>query len=407
MRLLYEAAIRLMVAVIWMAQPFSPKARLWMRGRRNWRNRLPSPPAGRHPVLWMHVASLGEFEQGRPVLEGFRQQYPAGWVALSFFSPSGYEVRKNYPGADVVCYLPADMLHQARDFLDRLQPDLAIFVKYDFWANYLWELRQRHIPTLLIAALFRPEQPFFRLWGGFWRQMLGCFTHIFTQNTASEALVRSLGLTAVSTAGDPRVDRVLQLAQESSPWEHPPLKADIIAGSTWPADEDVLLPAIHHPALAQWRWIIAPHEPSPQHVRRLAQRLQRRWAYYSEWDGQQAVDVLIVDSVGLLGRLYRCARIAYVGGGFGRGIHNTLEPAAYGLPILFGPKYARFEEARQFVQRGGAWPVRRSEELLAALQRLQRPEDYRHASRAVQQFLSENKGASAQILRFMSTLFSR
>ncbi len=407
MRLLYEAAIRLMVAVIWMAQPFSPKARLWMRGRRNWRNRLPSPPAGRHPVLWMHVASLGEFEQGRPVLEGFRQQYPAGWVALSFFSPSGYEVRKNYPGADVVCYLPADTLHQARDFLDRLQPDLAIFVKYDFWANYLWELRQRRIPTLLIAALFRPEQPFFRLWGGFWRQMLGCFTHIFTQNTASEALVRSLGLTAVSTAGDPRVDRVLQLAQDSSPWEHPPLKADIIAGSTWPADEDVLLPAIHHPALAQWRWIIAPHEPSPQHVRRLAQRLQRRWAYYSEWDGQQAVDVLIVDSVGLLGRLYRCARIAYVGGGFGRGIHNTLEPAAYGLPILFGPKYARFEEARQFVQRGGAWPVRHSEELLAALQRLQRPEDYRHASRAVQQFLSENKGASAQILRFVGAFFSR
>ncbi len=402
MRLLYALAIRLLSAGVWVAQLFSPKARRWVQGRRHWRTRLTPAPAERRPVLWMHVASLGEFEQGRPVLEGFRRQFPAGWVVLSFFSPSGYEVRKNYPHADVVCYLPLDTRRNACDFLERIRPDIAVFVKYDLWANYLFELRRRGTPALLIAALFRPEQPFFRPWGGLWRQMLGCFSHVFTQNEASAALARRLGLTAVSVAGDTRVDRVLQLAQDASPLERPPFEADVIAGSTWPADEDLLLAVIHTPELAHWRWIIAPHEPSEQHVRRLTERLQRPWARYSQWDGQTAVDVLVIDSVGLLGRLYRYARIAYIGGGFGRGIHNTLEPAAYGLPVLFGPKYERFEEARQFVQRGGAFPVRHQEELLQVLRRLQQPDAYLKASTAVRQFLSENQGATAHILQFMA-----
>ncbi|MCS7035152.1 MAG: glycosyltransferase N-terminal domain-containing protein [Saprospiraceae bacterium] len=402
MRWLYDVAIRLLTTAIWMAQPFSPKARLWVQGRKGWRNRLTPAPPDRRPVLWMHVASLGEFEQGRPVLEGFRQQYPSSWIALSFFSPSGYEVRKNYPGADVVCYLPADTRHNARDFLNCIQPDMAVFVKYDLWANYLFQLRQRSIPTFLIAALFRPEQPFFRPWGGLWRQMLGCFSHIFTQNAASAGLVRSIGLTAVSVAGDTRVDRVLQLARDASPIAPPPFEADIIAGSTWPADEDLLLPVIHMPELAHLRWIIAPHEPSERYVRRLAGRLQRPWARYSQWDGQLPADVLIIDSVGLLGRLYRYGRIAYIGGGFGRGIHNTLEPAAYGLPVLFGPNYERFEEARQLVQRGGAFAVQHSEELLRALQRLQGADEYQRASAAVQQFLNENQGATARVLQFIA-----
>ncbi len=402
MRPLYALAIRLLSAGVWVAQLFSPKARRWVRGRRHWRARLTPTPADRRPVLWMHVASLGEFEQGRPVLEGFRRQFPAGWVVLSFFSPSGYEVRKNYPHADVVCYLPIDTRRNARDFLEHICPDMAVFVKYDLWANYLFELRQRGTPALLIAALFRPEQIFFQPWGGLWRQMLSCFSHVFTQNEASAALARRLGLTAVSVAGDTRVDRVLQLAQDASPLERPPFEADVIAGSTWPADEDLLLPVIHAPELAHWRWIIAPHEPSEQHVRRLTERLQRPWTRYSQWDGQAAADVLVIDSVGLLGQLYRYARIAYIGGGFGRGIHNTLEPAAYGLPVLFGPKYERFEEARQFVQRGGAFPVRRSEELLQTLRRLQQPDAYLKASTAVRQFLSENQGATAYILQFIA-----
>ncbi|MCS6929273.1 MAG: 3-deoxy-D-manno-octulosonic acid transferase [Saprospiraceae bacterium] len=399
---MYELAIRLLTAGLWTAQLFSSKARLWAKGRKNWRNRLTSTPLGRQPVLWMHVASLGEFEQGRPILEGFRKQYPSSWVVLSFFSPSGYEVRKNYSEADVVCYLPADTRQNARDFVDRVRPDVVIFVKYDLWANYLFELRQRGILTLLIAALFRPTQPFFRPWGKLWRQMLGCFSHIFTQDVASAELVRCIGLKAVTAAGDTRIDRVLQLAQDHILLERPPLRADVIAGSTWPADEDLLLPVIHAPELAHLHWILAPHEPSARAIRRLTKLLQRSWALYSQWDGQQIVEVLIIDSVGLLGRLYRYARFAYVGGGFGRGIHNTLEPAAYGLPVLFGPKYKHFEEARQFVQRGGAFPVRSSAELLQAIQRLEQPDEYERASIAVRQFLYENRGASVQILQFLT-----
>jgi len=401
MRFLYAIAISGLGAGIWLAQGFSAKARLWVLGRRRWRERLPAAPADRAPVLWMHVASLGEFEQGRPLLEAFRRRHPSAWIVLSFFSPSGYEVRKGYPVADVVCYLPADTLRNARDFVGRIRPDVAVFVKYDFWANYLFTLRQRGVLTLLISALFRPGQPFFKPWGRFWRQILGCFSHIFTQNTSSAELLHQAGFDAVSVAGDTRVDRVLQLVQDSAPLERPPFPADVVAGSTWPADEALLLAAIHNPDLGHLRWIIAPHEPSERHIAALTARLHRPWARYSQWSGQQPVDVLLIDSVGLLGRLYRFGRIAYIGGGFGRGIHNTLEPAAYGLPVLFGPNYEGFEEARQFVRRGGAFPVRHSTELIAQLQRLQQTEYYQQASVAVRQFLTESQGATAQILHFM------
>ncbi len=407
MRLLYDTAIRLMTAGVWVAQGFSPKARLWVSGRRHWRARLAAPPSERWPVMWVHVASLGEFEQGRPLIEGFRQRYPSAWVVLSFFSPSGYEVRRHYPGADVVCYLPADTRRNARDFLDIVRPDIALFVKYDFWANYLFDLKRRRVPTLLVSGLFRPQQPFFQSWGGLWRQMLLCFSHIFTQNEDSAALIRSLGIKAVSVAGDTRVDRALQLAHDASPLPKPPLPADVIAGSTWPVDEALLLKVIHHPHMAHLRWIIAQHEPNEQHLATFTAQLRRPWAYYSRWDGQQPVEVLVIDSVGLLGQLYRYARIAYIGGGFGRGIHNTLEPAAYGLPILFGPKYERFEEARQFVRRGGATSVRNAQELLHGLQCLLQPDVYEKASAVVLQFLYENQGATARILSFVDRLFAQ
>ena len=399
MRLGYDVAICLMGAGIWLAQPFSAKARYWVSGRIHWREHLRPIPTDRWPVLWMHVASLGEFEQGRPILEAFRHHYPKGWIILSFFSPSGYRVRRDYSGADVVCYLPLDTRRNARNFIEHWQPDVAIFVKYDFWANYLFELKRREVPTFLISALFRPEQPFFRPWGDLWRQMLQCFSHIFTQNESSTALLHRIGVQHVSTAGDTRVDRVLRLAQESTLLDRPPFEADIVAGSTWPADEAVLLPAIHHPQLAHMRWIIAPHEPSKRRVRRLVSHLRRPWVLYSHWDGRQPAEVMVVDSVGLLARLYRYGRLAYIGGGFGRGIHNTLEPAAYGLPVLFGPNYRRFKEACQFVRRGGGFPVKDFGDLLGALRQLEDPEEYQRASAAVKRFLSENEGATEQIWR--------
>ncbi|MEQ1747625.1 MAG: glycosyltransferase N-terminal domain-containing protein, partial [Saprospiraceae bacterium] len=212
MRLLYDVAIALLTGLLHGAAWFHPKAKKWVAGRQNWRNDVSSRFAKRGAVLWVHVSSLGEFEQGRPVIEAFRVTFPDWQIVLTFFSPSGYEVRKNYPHADLVCYLPADTRRNARDFLDLVRPDAALFVKYDFWANYLFEVKKCGIPTVLVSALFRPKQPFFRWYGGLWRRMLGCFTHIFVQNELSAALLHSIGFQNITVAGDTRVDRVLSLA---------------------------------------------------------------------------------------------------------------------------------------------------------------------------------------------------
>jgi len=402
MRRLYDGAILLLTGLFRIAALFHPKAKKWVAGRRDWHARISSGFEKKGRVLWIHVSSLGEFEQGRPVIEAFRERFPGWQVVLTFFSPSGYEVRKNYPHADLVCYLPADTRRNAGDFLDLIRPDAAIFVKYDFWANYLFELKNRSVPTLLVSALFRPGQPFFRWYGGLWRQMLGCFTQIFVQNEASAALLRGAGFRAVTVAGDTRVDRVLALATPSPP-PREGMGAGVIAGSTWPADEDILLPMLHDPAFAHLRWIIAPHEPSEKHLAQLLPRIARTWVRHSAWDGAPT-EVLVIDSIGLLNTLYRYGRVAYIGGGFGKGIHNTLEPAAFGLPVIFGPKYEKFEEARQFVARGGAFPVCNAAELMEVLKKLEDPEFYQKASAAVAGYLEESRGATEKVLEFMKQL---
>jgi len=439
MRRLYDGAIFLLTGILHVAALFHSKAKKWVAGRQDWRTRIASAFEKKGRVLWVHVSSLGEFEQGRPVIEAIRERFPGWQVVLTFFSPSGYEVRKNYPLADLVCYLPTDTRHNASDFLELIRPDAAIFIKYDFWANYLFELKKRDVPTLLVSALFRPGQPFFRWYGGLWRRMLGCFTHIFVQNEASSVLLRGIGFQAVTVAGDTRVDRVLALAapppapppggrgatsrklggflktetNEPANTENqeqrgikPPspggegLGVGLIAGSTWLADEDILLPVLHDPAFAHLRWIIAPHEPSEKHLSQLLPRIQRPWARHSAWDGTPT-DVLIIDSIGLLNTLYRYGRVAYIGGGFGKGIHNTLEPAAFGLPIIFGPNYEKFEEARQFVARGGAFPVHNALELTEVLKKLEDPDFYQKASVAVTGYLEESRGATGTVLAFL------
>jgi len=441
MRRLYDGVIFILTGLLHVAAFIHPKAQKWVAGRRGWRVRLASGFVKKSGVLWVHVSSLGEFEQGRPVIEAFRERFPGWQVVLTFFSPSGYEVRKNYPLADLVCYLPADTRRNARDFLDLIRPDVAIFVKYDFWANYLFELKKRNVPTLLVSALFRPGQPFFRWYGSLWRRMLGCFTHIFVQNEPSAALLLGIGFQAVTVVGDTRVDRVLALAApppsppprergatSREPESHseieknapdgigsqsqratkPPsplgegLGVGLIAGSTWPADEAILLPLLHNPAFAHLRWIIAPHEPSEKYLAQLLPRLTRPWARHSTWGGVPT-DVLVIDSIGLLNTLYRYGRVAYIGGGFGKGIHNTLEPAAFGLPVIFGPKYEKFEEARQFVARGGAFPVYNTAELAAVLQKLEDPEFYQKASAAVTGYLEESRGATERIMAFLES----
>ena len=416
-RLLYDAAIGLFVALTNVAAVFNDKARLWVAGRRNWRNTLRRAwPERSGPTVWIHAASLGEFEQGRPVIEAVRAQFPGWRIVLTFFSPSGYEIRKNYPHADLVCYLPADTRRNAADFLDIVRPDVAVFVKYEFWANYLFELKKRRIPVLLVSALFRETQPFFQWYGAFWRDMLGCFTRFFVQNKLSENLLESIGFQNVTVAGDTRVDRVLHLAAQApendvvAAFRKSPLTGEtlplLIAGSTWPADEAMLTEVMRNGDPEGWKWVFAPHDPSAAAVARLRTLCPKDEAgevlLYSQANASNATQAptLLIDNVGLLNTLYRYGHVAYIGGGLGKGIHNTLEPAAFGLPVIFGPKYEKFEEARQFVARGGAFVVRNPAELTRVLQQLQDPGFYKKASRAVLDYLEESRGATDLILAF-------
>lgn len=420
---LYELAIRLFTLVIRSASFFKAKARAWVDGRANWRSRYRADfqPAGK--VLWVHAASLGEFEQGRPVIEAFRNQFPDWQVVLSFFSPSGYEVRKNYPFADFVCYLPADTRRNAADFLDIIKPDAAIFVKYEFWANYLFELKRRNVPAVLVSALFRNAQPFFRWYGPLWRRMLGCFTRFFVQDRHSAELLQSIDFQNVTIAGDTRVDRVLAIAEnapgneiaaafadsvcskEENPGHPFPDSGVFIAGSTWQPDEEIIMPALAGlttGADSAWKLIIAPHDPSEANVARICRAAGPGVVRYSQATPAVAREArtLVIDNVGLLNTLYRYGTVAYIGGGFGKGIHNTLEPAAFGLPVIFGPKYQKFEEARQFVARGGAFPVQRAADLVTVLEKLRDPGSYDAASGAVRGYLEESRGATEQILSF-------
>ncbi len=461
MRLLYDIIIRVFVLGIRLAALFSPKARLWVQGRRHWRDRLKSAFSSQRStvngqwstvngqkskVLWLHAASLGEFEQGRPIIEAFRERFPDWKIVLTFFSPSGYEVRKNYPHADLVCYLPADTSQNARDFLDLIQPDVAIFVKYEFWANYLFELKKRGTTNLLVSALFRPSQPFFKWYGGFWRKMLSCFTHIFVQNETSanllQGILRNKDLTTfkklsnldlslwVTVAGDTRVDRVLKIA-ESAP-ENEIVQAFVgadlttfkklsnlvlVVGSSWEPDEAVIFQALSESVTSSHRLtIIAPHEPLESNVQRICKQAGNavRYSGWSEVTPPRSSEMspltsacLVIDNIGLLNTLYRYGSVAYIGGGFGKGIHNTLEPAAFGLPIFFGPKYEKFEEARQFVARGGAFPVQNAEELAAILGKLQDPVFYQKASNAVRAYLEENRGATEKVMGFLEEKFGK
>lgn len=408
--MLYNLLIQLYAAVLRLAALFHPKASLWVEGRRNWREHLRQSVTAweRSPkVFWIHAASLGEFEQGRPVIEAFKSEYPDWKIVLTFFSPSGYEIRKNYPHADLICYLPVDTTSNARDFLDILQPDIAVFVKYEFWANFLRALKKRGTPTMLISATFRPGQPFFAWYGEFWRSMLPSFQHIFVQDEASAQLLRSIQMELVTVAGDTRVDRVMAIARQVpentvvAPFVAE-AKQVLVIGSSWLQDEEVLYPALNRSGIT--KILIAPHEPSASNVERICRQVSSEGVTkYSQGPDAKA-RWMVIDNIGLLNTLYRYGRIAYIGGGFGRGIHNTLEPAAFGLPVIFGPKYHKFEEARQFVARGGAFSVQNGEELAAVLKQLEDETFYQNASRAVLSYLEESSGATEKVMALLRKL---
>ncbi|MBK8556879.1 MAG: 3-deoxy-D-manno-octulosonic acid transferase [Lewinellaceae bacterium] len=413
-RVLYNTFIYVYCFSIHLVSQWNTKARLWVKGRQNWKQRYPQTFQKKSRVLWLHAASLGEFEQGRPVLESFRQQHPDWQIVLSFFSPSGYELRKNYPMVDFVAYLPADTPGNAHAWMDLIQPDIAIFVKYEFWANYLQALKAQQTPTLLISALFRDQQPFFQWYGAFWRNMLGCFTHFFLQDQHSASLLHSIGFQNLSVVGDTRVDRVSAIAANVPENEKAALFAQdapvFIAGSSWEADEAVFLPVLLQDQWSHYKIILAPHEIGEKRIAQIelsvedlppeTRKLTVRYSH-AELNDFQAARILIIDNVGMLNTLYRYGHLAWIGGGFGKGIHNTLEPAAFGLPILFGPNYQKFEEARQMVSDGAAFVIKDKQALEASLTLLEKDLVRQQAALAAHLFIQRSQGATQKILHMM------
>ncbi len=350
------------------------KAKRLVRGQREamaalqeWRFSI-----GDAAVLWIHVASVGEFEQVRPIIERMRREHSQRRILLTFFSPSGYEMRKEYDKVDKVLYLPFATKRNAKKWLRFLCPEMVIFVKYEFWPSYLKQLQKNNIPTYLISAIFRPKQLFFMPWGGFYRRLLHCFTHIFVQDNASLMLLNKYGVKAVSVAGDTRFDRVLEVRDAA---KELPVVAHfvanqprvLIAGSTWPEEEQML--ARYVAERDNIRLVLVPHELHSKHLQQIFQYFEGRYVRYSEAKPMSVsmCNTLLVDQMGLLSSIYRYGHVAYVGGGFGAGIHNTLEAAVYGMPVVFGPRWSKFREARGLQEAGAAISVKNYQELATAL----------------------------------------
>lgn len=403
-KIIYIAGLQVYKLVLHLVAPFNIKAKQMVDGRREWKTNLAKQLNGRTGFVWFHCASLGEFEQGRPVIEAYKATKPDAKILVTFFSPSGYEIRKNYAGADVVAYLPFDSRRNARLFLDMVQPEKAVFVKYEYWYYFLSGLNQRKVPTYLISAIFRPAQPFFRWYGGFYRKMLTRFTQMYVQNEDSAVLLRSIRADNFEVAGDTRFDRVMQVAQTAKKVDVVEAFANgkplMVAGSTWPQDETLLLAFIKNYS-GDYKFVLVPHEVTPSHIAALERMIAVPYALFSKEDALIAdKNVLVIDTIGLLSSAYRYANIAYIGGGFGVGIHNTLEAATYGIPVLWGPNYLKFHEAIGLAQAGGGFPVNDIGALTKVLNQLLNDNALRiHAGEAARCFVQNNGGATDKVLK--------
>lgn len=359
--MIYNLVIYLYVSAVRLAALFNKKVSAMVKGEKDAFSVLQRRMDPKAKYIWFHAASLGEFEQGRPLIEEIRKRYPEYKILQTFFSPSGYEVRKDYKGADVVCYLPLDTPAHARRFVELAHPCMAFFVKYEFWKNYLTELERRRIPVYSVSSIFRPGQLFFRWYGGTYRRTLKCFTHLFVQNQESVELLKRIGITNTTIVGDTRFDRVLEICRQAR--ELPMVELfkgenlTMVAGSSWAPDEDIFIPYFNeHPDM---KLIIAPHVISETHIEEIIHKLRRPVVRYSQIteDKARQADCMIIDCFGLLSSIYRYGEIAYIGGGFGVGIHNTLEAAVYGIPVIFGPNNQKFMEAQGLKQAQGGFEI--------------------------------------------------
>ena len=390
---------------------FNEKVRKMWRGERAAFQVLKEKVDPEAKYVWFHAASLGEFEQGRPLMERLRQEHPEYKILLTFFSPSGYEVRKDYKGADIICYLPLDTPVNAIRFLRLVHPVMAFFIKYEFWYNYLHILKHRNVPVYSVSSIFRPDQVFFKWYGRQYGRVLNCFTHFFVQNEVSKELLSKIGITEVTVVGDTRFDRVLQIKEAAK--QLPIVESFIkdtphvfVAGSSWPPDEDIFIKYFN--AHQDWKLIIAPHVIGEDHLKQILSKLEgRKVVRYTEADSQRSTlntqlstaDVLIIDCFGLLSSIYHYGNVAYVGGGFGVGIHNLLEAAVWDVPVFFGPNNQKFQEA-QGLKKSGGFEINNYEEFAAQMDRFAADTAYlKEQGQKAGQFVQSLAGATEEVLK--------
>jgi len=406
MRSIYTFSLRLYYLVLWIASSFNTRAWQWIKGRRGWKKDLQKKVSGfgDSETVWFHCASLGEFEQGRPLIEELRYRHPQYKIIVSFFSPSGYNIRRNYPLADAVVYLPLDTPANAKFWLATVKPRMAFFIKYEYWFNFLLELKSRNIPVVFASAVFRNEQLFFQWYGSWFRSQLENIHWFFVQNESSGEKIQSLGFENVTISGDTRFDRVTATAANV---ENFPLVRKfcgdhniVIGGSTWPEDEALLLPLIQAGS-DKIKFIMATHDVSPSRIRSLENLLEMPSIHYSALteENAEAERILVIDSIGILSRLYQYAHIAFIGGAFGSGLHNILEAVVFGVPVFFGPKHDKFWEAEALVRKGGAFEVKHADEFIEIVINLfSDAEEYDKTSEICLDFIVENCGATKIIL---------
>ncbi len=403
--LIYNLSLRLYIASIHFSAIFIIKARKWVTGRKGWKHKLLNANPEKKSLIWMHCASLGEYEQGKPVWEALRQAHKSSFFLLTFFSPSGFEAKKTDPLADLVLYLPADTKANARYFIEWANPDLVLMVKYELWYHYISELTERKIKTVLIAAVFRPKQWFFYFPGKFFMEKLRQLSHIFVQDEASLKLLHSHRVHNVSVAYDTRFDRVVEIASEK--WNISAIDEFchdaflIVAGSTWLEDEKLLAKnLLILPEKA--KLILAPHEVNIRHLTQI-KSLFKHAILFSKWDSKKRDDasILIIDRMGILSKLYRYADLAYIGGGFGRSVHNVLEAAVYGIPLIFGPKHKKSLEALELLELNAALTVNNQRSFKAALRKYSNEDERMNAGRKANQYIMNHIGGTEQITRFL------
>lgn len=405
---MYQLFICLYTFGVWVVSLFSKKVRMMWQGEHQAFRILKERVNPNDKYIWFHAASLGEFEQGRPLIEHIRKEHPEYKILLTFFSPSGYEVRKNYEGADICCYLPLDTIRNARRFLRLIRPSMAFFIKYEFWYNYLHILKHRGVPAYSVSSIFRPDQVFFQWYGRGYRKVLDCFTHFFVQNEESRELLRQIGIDRATVVGDTRFDRVLQIKEASKQLplieafvgtaEQQPTKV-FVAGSSWEPDEDIFIKYFN--AHKDWKLIIAPHVIGENHLKAIVSKLDRKVTRYSVATTESArqADCIIIDCFGLLSSIYHYGSVSYIGGGFGNGIHNVLEAAVWSVPVVFGPNNKHFQEAQGLLKVQGGYQIENYQEFAELMNRFDNNADFlAQSGKQAGLFVSSRAGATQKII---------